>query len=258
MHRPVHYRRFHYLHADVLAIIAISTAGWFLWPSAPPPTQTPVRDIVVAYGWIDPHAVGSILYPGHFAFSSPIGFGSMQDVLHAGDPRRSLAGVEPYLAPPPPPPFPRSLPGQGTPLAAAEPVPLPTPSYLRTFTDALSTSRVAPGPLFRTEPSLQLKGRNFHAPRLQDSVLSSAASSGDILAYLQITPRGGVVNVVFAPNILPWSVLRPIEDALLRGVASPSDEASSGWLHLYWHIPASANPSQLNPSQPNPPADSVP
>lgn len=233
---------------DVLAVAILAVSGWFVWPSASPPASRGIpREAPVAYGWMAPHAAGPLQNPGLFAFSSPIGFGSMSEALRMANPRWSLAGVRPYVSPLEPPSVPISEQPPPSPEAVPRVVPLvlPEPAVVPFRPARGPAPQGAPLPRVQVQQAASLRDRDFSAPALEGVLLEAPGASGELRAYLRLTPQGRVASVVFSQTSLPWSFLRTVESALSRGVAASSAEPAEGWLWMAW-----ANPSPPSRDEP--------
>lgn len=232
------YRRFHRLqHVDVLATLVLFAAIWLVWPEERRPRiPAPGDRIRIAYGEVDADSIGFLRYPGHFAFSSPIGFSSMDEPFAAGDPLWTVAGVSAFVEPLPPSGLPSSLP-EMPPARLPSLAGLPSPPPWEQRPAPRERPPQAFQPSVRVERSPALEEREFHAALLPERLAALDHASGELQAFLGLSAEGRVASLVFLPSGFGWETLRPIEDALLRGVASAAPSASRGWLWIRWQNP---------------------
>lgn len=233
MRHLVHYRRFHRLYVDVVAVVATALVGWFIWPSTPVrngPAVLPTPS--VAYGEVDPRTTGSLLYPGHFAFASPIGFGAASSPQFRPSSRWAVGAMLPFA------PLLERIGPDEWPTPPASPAfpspPLPLRGPLRT-----AATPPASAQFFEIEADAALQARSFAPPMFTPrEIMGTNAPVGEVRAYVHVGRDGGVEHVLLPPGSgMTWEGHRPLEGILLRATASRAEVTTSGWVRIRWQLP---------------------
>lgn len=251
MQHKVTYRRFHRIqHLDVFIILMLFAVVWIGWPENPLPAggRAPAEQTLkISYVDMPDDSMGMLFYPGHFAFSTPIGFGSVEE-LSKPDPLWVIApGVVPFFEPVPRMPSPLKKHNR-TEGAVVLPGEFALSATSRTLFPESTRKTASLHPLFIFAPDENLSQRSFKAPLLKERL--NGLPAGELQAFIHLSEKGRVENVVFMPAELSWESLRPLEDALLQGEADPGAAKCAGWLRIGWQNFDAANapppPAEIN------------